>query len=306
MEGMQALKTITHKPISWLILLAILFTGCIPITETAPIIVDTPSPEIPTITPTSEPPTPTPLPAAAVVNGETIPLEWFDEEVDRYLLAQDTLGNTNVDEAFAHELVLNDLIDQFLLAQGAREARADFTEADVQARLDRLAEDVDVASWMSQWGYSSETLIETLGRQMLVAYQRDLIVQSVPDSVDQVELRQVFAFTEAGSNRALVSLNSGTPFENVAYEFNPDTGGYLGWVPRGYLLIPAVEEAVFNQPVGTYTGIIESDIGYHIVLVIDREERPLSSDARLTLERQALYRWLEEKRENSTIEVLVD
>lgn len=303
---MQALKTITHKPVSWLILIAILITACTPNTEITPVIVDTPSPEIPTITPTSEPPTPTPQPAAAVVNGERIPLDWFEEEVDRYLLAQAAMGNDDVDEADARELVLNDLIDQFLLAQGAKEAGADFTDADVQARLDRLTEDVDVDAWMSQWGYSSETLVESLRRQMLLAHQRDLIAQSIPDSVDQVELRQVFAFTEAGANRALVSLNSGTPFENVAYEFNPETGGYLGWVPRGYLLIPAVEEAVFNQPVGTYTGIIESDIGYHIVLVIDRQERLLSSDARLTLERQALYRWLEERRENSVIEVLVD
>jgi parvulin-like peptidyl-prolyl isomerase len=303
---MQALKKIVHKPNTWLILLAILLSACTPITETPPVIVDTPSPEIPTITPTFEPPTPTPQPVAAVVNGEQIPLAWFEEEVNRYLLAQDAMGNGNMEVAEARELVINDLIDQFLLAQGARDAGADFSESDVQVRIDRLAEDVDLTAWMSQWGYSSESLMETLRRQMLVAYQRDLIAQSVPDLVDQVELQQVFAFTEEGANRALVSLNSGTPFENVAIEFSPDTAGYIGWVPRGYLFIPAVEEAVFNQPIGTYTGIIESDIGYHIVLVIDRGERPLSSDARLTLERQALHRWLEERRENSTIELLID
>ena len=92
----------------------------------------------------------------------------------------------------------------------------------------------------------------------------------------------------------------------MAFEFSPDTGGYLGWVPRGYLLIPAVEEAVFNQPVGTYTDVIESDIGYHIIRVIDRNVQPLSLDARLTLQRQALHQWLIDRRTESTIEVLVD
>jgi parvulin-like peptidyl-prolyl isomerase len=216
------------------------------------------------------------------------------------------MGHADVETARAREVVLNDLIDQVLFAQAARDAGANFSDADVQSRLDALSEKIDLDAWMAEWGYIHEELLESLRLQMLAAYQRDVIIGSVPETVEQVELRQVFAFTEAGANRALVSLNSGTAFEDLAFEFSPDTGGYLGWVPRGYLLFPVVEEAAFNQPVGTYTEIIESEIGYHIVLVIDREERPLTSDARLTLERQAVHSWLEERRAESAIEVLVD
>ena len=67
-----------------------------------------------------------------------------------------------------------------------------------------------------------------------------------------------------------------------------------------------MEEAVFDLTVGSYTDIIESEIGYHIVLVIDREVRPLSADARITLTRQALFDWLDEHRATSVIEVLID
>lgn len=306
MENMRALKSIITKPLFWLLLLALILTACTETIETPPPVVETPSPSVPTLTPTPEQPTPTLQPAAAVVNGERIPLDWFEREVGRYLLAQETLESENLDDAAARAIVVNDLVDQVLLAQGARETGVSFSDEDVQARIEDLAEEVDLEAWMAQWGYNREDLLEALRLQMLVAFQRDRIADTIPETVEQVELRQVFAFTEAGANRALTSLNSGTPFEDLAFEFSPDTGGYLGWVPRGYLLIPAVEEAVFDQPVGTYTDIIESDIGYHIVLVIDREVRPLSVDARLTLARQALHAWLEARRTESAIEVLVD
>lgn len=308
MGYMQKKKSII-KDLSLLLILILAFaTGCAAV-ETTPVVEELPSPTEAQLTPTPvepEEPTPIPQPAAALINGEPIPLTLFEREVERYLIAQMALDNDEVDQTAAREIVLLDLIDQYLLAQGAREAGAQFSDEDVQARMDELAAEVNLDVWMADWGYTDEELRESLKLQMLVAYQRDAIAATIPETVEQVELRQVFAFTEGGANRALRELNSGVPFENVAFEFSPETGGYLGWVPRGYMLIPEVEEAAFNQEVGTYTEIIESEIGYHIVLVIDREERPLSSDARLALERQALHAWLENQREESTIEIRVE
>lgn len=307
MCGMRTLKTIVNQPVIWLLLFAILLTACSSTIETTPTVVEEKStPTVSIITPTPDQPTGTPEPPAALVNGEGIPLTWFDREVERYLLAQAALGIDDVDETAAREIVLSDLIDQVLLAQSAREAGANFSDADVQARVDLLAEEVNLDAWMAEWGYTLAELVESLRLQMLAAYQRELIANAIPENVEQVELRQIVAFTEAGADRALLNLNSGASFEDLAFEFSPETGGYLGWVPRGYLLFPAVEEAAFNQAVGSYTEIIESDIGYHIVFVIDREVRPLSSDAKLVLTRQALYSWLEDRRENSSIEVLID
>ena len=44
-------------------------------------------------TATPELPTPTPVPAIAVINGERLPLAWYETEVTRYLIAQEALGN---------------------------------------------------------------------------------------------------------------------------------------------------------------------------------------------------------------------
>jgi peptidyl-prolyl cis-trans isomerase C len=304
---MLFLIKLLRKPQVWLLIMVLSFSACSNNTDS--VVVDTPTQEVIIFTPTPEPPTPTPLPAAAVVNGERIPLAWFRNEVDRYLSAQEAMGQPLPDEATARQIVMDDVIDQVLLAQGARETGATLGVADVQARIDKLAEDVDLATWMVDWGYREEDLLISLTFQMLAAYQRDQIMNSVPAIQEQVELRQILTYTETGANTALISLNSGTPFEEVAFNYRPDrpyVGGYLGWVPRGYLLIPVVEEVAFDLPVGAYSDIIESDIGYHIIQVMDREERSLTTDARLFLQRQALYSWLAERRENGTIEVLED
>jgi len=248
--------------------------------------------------------TQTQIPAAAIVNGERISSEFFEGEVARYLAAQEANGETLGDETQAREVVLNDLVDQVLLAQAAQAAGLVISDEQVQEKVDSLSEETDLSAWMNTWGYTEESLFEALKLQMLAALQRDRIIEAIPQVMEQAELRQIFAYTEEGARSALTSLRSGADFEDVAYTYDPVTGGYLGWVPRGYLLIPAVEDAAFSLPVGSYSDVIESNVGYHIVLVIAREDREVSGDARSTLQRQALYDWLEEQRENSTIEVL--
>lgn len=307
---MTMLKTrvIPTKPLFWLLLFAVLLTGCnerVEVPTETPQTDISPSPTLPISTPIPEEPTAIPIPAAALVNEERISLVWFEREVERFIFAQQTLG-IEVSMDAARQRVLNDLIDQVLLAQGAREAGVQFNDADVQARIDQLAAEVNLDAWMAEWGYTPEELFDALQLQMLAANQRDRVAATIPEAVEQVELQQVFRFTEVGANQALSDLNAGETFDVVAFASRPDTRGYIGWVPRGYLLIQAIEEAVFDLPVGSYTEIIQSEVGFHIVLVLDREERPLTADARLVLERQALYDWLEERRSTSVIEVLID
>lgn len=298
------MKRFINKPILWLVFLLLLFLSACSgnPTETA----GTSSPIDATITSTPEQPTATPIPAAAVVNGERLPLSWFENELEQYLRAQEAAGAPVEDLDAAREIVLDDLINQFLFAQAALEAGNSVEDAEVQARIDALREEVDLDAWMEEWGYTNETLAQSLKWGILAARQRDIILESVPEVVLQVEVQQIFAYTETGARNAIASLNAGTPFEEVAFVYDPAAGGYLGWVPEGYLLIAALEEAAFSLPVGEYSEIIESEIGFHILKVLAREERPLTVDAKLTLQREALHAWINEKRESSIIEVVID
>jgi parvulin-like peptidyl-prolyl isomerase len=302
MGTMLALKK-QIKRLHFLLLILLLLSACSGISSE---VTETQTPVEATLTPTMAKPTATLMPAAAIINGERLPLSWFENEFAQYLKAQEASEQPVENMSAAREFVLQDLIDQFLLAQAAQNAGMIITDEQVQEKIDSLRDQVDLDSWMAEWGYSGESLFQSLKWQMLAAKQRELILENVPEAVTQVELQQIFAYTETGARNALASLNAGKSFEEVALVYDPVTGGYLGWVPKGYLLISAVEDAAFNLSIGEHSDIIESDIGYHIIKMLDRQERPLSRDAQMSLQRQALQSWIGEQRSASTIEVLID
>lgn len=291
----------------------VVVTACDPVqppVETSPTpILDTA--EVPMVivtTPTEAlPPTPVEVPAAAVVNGGTIPLGYYQNEVLRY---RDSQAGEAVPppDAQIQEAVLNYLIEQQLLAQAAQEAGFTLDEQAVQEKVDQLVADLGSGSaltnWMQSNHYDDTEFRMALRLAAEAAWQRDQIIASVPEAVEQVRAQQIFASTQAGADRALNSLNAGGNFNAMAWEYSPDSGGELGWFPRGYLLYPEVEEAAFSLVPGGYSGIIQSSIGYHILLVLEHEsEHPLTTDARVALQTKALEDWLGQAKASAIIEV---
>jgi len=263
----------------------------------------TPTSILPTQTPV--PPTPTPEPLAALVNGEGITFAEFEAELARFQAAQAALGNTIPLEEAAQR-VINDMIDQVLLAQGARGAGFIVDDATVQARMESLTAQVGgpdaLAAWMSEHGYTEETFRQALSRQIAAAWMRDQIIAAVPLYAEQVHVQQILFYNEDTAQQVLIQLEAGTDFGTLASKYDPLTHGDLGWFPRGYLPEPQIEEAAFALQPGQFSDIIESQVGYHILLVIECDpQHPLSPDALLTLQSQALADWLHQKREQSTI-----
>jgi len=71
-------------------------------------------------------------------------------------------------------------------------------------------------------------------------------------------------------------LEKGAEFGDMAREFSDDTatsadGGDLGFITRGQM-VEEFEEAAFSREVGEVSGIVETQFGYHILKVFDREE----------------------------------
>jgi peptidyl-prolyl cis-trans isomerase C len=98
-------------------------------------------------------------------------------------------------------------------------------------------------------------------------------------------------------------LEAGLSFSELARRYDPDTGGELGWFPRDYLFEQELEDVAFSLEPGQYSEVISSNVGYHIIQVIEREEEhPLSPDAYLVLQEKALQEWLVAKRSAVTIE----
>jgi len=299
------------KLMAFLFVLALILAACRPATPVEP--TPTSSPAEPTLAAASETPapspTPTSLPAAVLVNGEIIPLSYYQNEVLRYR-ASFAEGETPPTDAEIQTTVLNSLIEQLLLAQQARQSGFTFTDADVQQRIDALLTQLGSGSALTDWmqvnHYDDAEFRYALKLSTEAAWQRDEIINAVPTAVEQVRARQIFAQTQAGAERALTSLNSGASFDDLAWQYSPETGGELGWFPRGYLLYPDIEAAAFLLAPGEHSGIIQTEIGYHIIQVMERSDaHPLTTDARLSLQTQALAQWLEARRAEAKIDLVL-
>lgn len=259
---------------------------------------NTPTPEPPTSTPL--PPSPTPPPSVAIVDGEYITVAEFQAELERYKAVQTSLGLSFTDED-ASKTVLEDLIAQFMLAKAARDANFILTDADLQSRMDALGGADTLAAWESAHGYDDGSLRVALKRSIEAAWMRDKIIADVPTVVEQIHLRQILTYNEADANYALGQLQGGTEFDALAALYDPITLGELGWVPRGYLLDPGADEAVFALQAGSTSGIIQTDAGYHIFKALERGDHPLTPDALLTVQQLALQDWITKQRASSEI-----
>lgn len=272
----------------------------------------TPAPPQPSSTPTAtatatpEPPTPTPEPLAVRVGEQGITVAEYQAELQRFQSAAAADQLTAEQEA----RVLDDLVDRLLLAQAAFEAGIRVSEAELDQRLEQLATDAGgeqaLMSWLAANAYSLETFRQALARDLAAAWMRDQIAADVPETAEQVRVRQILLYNSEEAQQVYDRIQSGTDFATVAAELAPTTLGDLGWFPRGYLLEPEIEQAAFSLQPDEVSSIIQTRLGFHILQLVDRQaDRPLEPDARLHLQIQAVSDWLLEQRQGSDIQVFV-
>jgi len=243
---------------------------------------------------------------AARVNGEGIPLSDYENELRRY---QDALAQRGEDYPAeeASAAVLEMLVGQTLLAQGAVQQGYASSEEGIQAKYQELAGEVGgedaLRVWMAANHFEDASFRRALEKDLAATWMRNWIINAVPDTAPQVRARQILLRNENQIIALERQLQTGTPFETLAYQYDPLTGGDLGWFPRGYLLQTEVENAAFALNPGEFSPIVQTSYGYHIVAVVEKDNaHPLSSDALMFVRRQALLDWLADRRAQSVIE----
>lgn len=256
-----------------------------------------------------ETPTATEAPMAVRVNGEGVLMSDYEAELMRYQDAMNELGK-EYDQTSASTEVLDELINQMLLAQSAQQAGYLPADGELQAKYNELASEIGsedaLRTWIFENHYDDESFRRTLLKEMAAIWMRNQIIASVPQTAPQVHARQILVNDENQAIAIERQLQIGTAFEDLARQYDPLTAGDLGWFPQGYLLQPDVENAAFSLNPGEYSPIIQTDYGYYFVAVIEKDDQhPLSPDALSFMRKKALQDWLSERREQSMIERII-
>ncbi len=118
------------------------------------------------------------------------------------------------------------------------------------------------------------------------------------------------------ANNLRKRINNGEHFELLAVKYSqgPEAkqGGDVGFVERG-VVIPEVEKVAFSLPIGKVSEVIESSLGFHIIMVVDKRGaglKPIAAvreEIKTKIEDEKLDKryeeWITSVRKKSYIEV---
>jgi parvulin-like peptidyl-prolyl isomerase len=175
----------------------------------------------------------------------------------------------------------------------------DTLQTEYQNWLDTLSEEVGINEDQYRQIVRTFVLREKLGESQ---------AEEVPREAEQARARHILVETEEEAQEVVDRLEAGEEFADLAVELSTDTGsaaegGDLGFVPRGRFITP-VDEAVFTLPIGEISEPIESQFGWHVIEVLERDVRELSPVDYQQSQRLALRNWLDEARLEAEIQDL--
>lgn len=258
--------------------------------------------------------------AAAIVNGQAISMQAYQQQVAQFqaALVQQGLNPNSPDGqaqlAQMRQLLLDNMIDDVLIAQEAAKQGVVVSDADLDAEMSKAVESAGgQAAFEQSLVAAGQTLDDarTLQRtQMLNNLMRDRVLASIGNIGEQIHYRHILVDSQATAEALLAQIQAGADFAQVARQSSQDSltkenGGDSGWVPRGVLISKEVEDAAFSLQPGQVSGVIQSSFGFHIVQVIERDPaRQLDQNQVLKLQQQAVEQWLSGLRAAAKVERL--
>jgi parvulin-like peptidyl-prolyl isomerase len=211
--------------------------------------------------------------------------------------------------------VLDVMIEQVLIEQAAARDGVTISDAEVESVIARDINENGGQGQFEAWLQANNwTYDEYKNRQhsMMISSQMfERVTQSVPTLAEQVHARHILVATEDETRNLLAQLQSGADFATIArqYSLDPSTkesGGDLGFFPRGTLVVPEVEDVAFSLSVGQISDVVHSAMGYHIVQVLERvQDMALTEESWQALREATFRRWVSELWATANVEILI-
>ena len=167
---------------------------------------------------------------------------------------------------------------------------------------------------------------ETTHQEMLDVYKEKLSSYDKPARAkwEQILVRFDRTGSRAEAKQMIVEIGNqivhGANFAATAkkrsHDFNAASGGQHDWTTQGALALDEIDNAIFSLPVGELSDLIETQRGYHIVRVIEREQASRTSflEAQTEIKKEiegkkrkaAFDKYIKKLREEIPVEYLVN
>ena len=282
---------------------------------------------------------------AAKVNGETISTAALNAQLDQLKKQYPTMFTGADGEGrlldFKQRL-LDNLINQKLIEQAAKQKGINVSDADIQKQIDQLKsgfkDQTQFEAALKSAGMTLDTLKDQIKQQLVTNKLMDALAASQTVTASEIQAyydknRSEFAqkaqkrashilfkpTDKATADKVLKMLQAGTiAFADAAKKYSVDNataskGGDLGWPTSAY--VPEFQAALDRLSKGQLSGVVQSTYGWHIITVTDTRPAKQSSlvevktqiEQLITQQRKAdaYQKFLEQLRAAAKIQVLL-
>lgn len=130
--------------------------------------------------------------------------------------------------------------------------------------------------------YREQVLANLYGNAFFMSISEQVEVEEAEElenmyknTIVQVRARHILVESQEEALEIISNIEAGAIFSEMAEMYSIDTatgvdGGDLGYFPRN-AMVPEFEAAAFSLQIGELSPPVQSDFGYHIILVEDRQ-----------------------------------
>ena len=220
-------------------------------------------------------------------DGTTVVAKVGDEKITQAELYDTLVKN------YGAETLENMIFDKILEAE-TKKVDVNITDAEIQMEMDRIIEAYGGQEAFDQQMTLSGTTAETL-RADIVTYLKTLKIlepriavtdeeintyfednKDYFDKSEQVEASHILVDDIATANEVKAQLDDGKDFAELAAKYSTDesnaqNGGELGFFGKGDMVEP-FEAAAFSMKINEISDPVETEFGYNIIKVTNRQE----------------------------------
>ena len=254
--------------------------------------------------------TPTPPPSAAIVNGVYIWLDDYNAKREQLRDAYSEIGEAIPADDALNQEVLNSLEDETLfLAAAIRDGIAPDENA-LDERINRLADSMGgpdaLRSWQNANHYTEEGFRRALEREVAAEKVKERLFEEKLPTIEQLHVYRISSDARNDLTEVQNNLGLGFAFETLAADEGDETGGDMGWFPRGVLFYPELEDAIFALEAGSVSDIIEREGTYYLFYVAEKQTgREMDAQVKQIVCHNLVSEWLANERNNASIEHLI-